>query len=74
MRQSMLCGNVEGRKDSIWFRRTYLHLMSSSEPAKWGHFQPEIILLNVRWCLRHSSKSNGGSNLVCGGILASLTF
>ena len=28
--------------------------MPSSEPFKWRHFQPEIILLNVRWYLRYS--------------------
>ena len=28
--------------------------MSSSEPFKWRHFQPDLILLNVRWYLRYS--------------------
>ena len=28
--------------------------MASSEPFKWRHFKPEIILLNVRWYLRYS--------------------
>lgn len=28
--------------------------MTSSEPFKWRHFQPEIILLTVRWYLRYS--------------------
>ena len=28
--------------------------MDSSEPFKWRHFKPEIILLNVRWYLRYS--------------------
>lgn len=28
--------------------------MTSSEPFKWRHFKPEIILLDVRWYLRYS--------------------
>ena len=28
--------------------------MPASEPFKWRHFQPEIILLGVRWYLRYS--------------------
>ncbi len=27
--------------------------MKSSDPFKWRHFQPEIIILNVRWYLRY---------------------
>jgi transposase, IS6 family len=28
--------------------------MPSSAPFKWRHFQPDLILLNVRWYLRYS--------------------
>ncbi len=35
--------------------------MTEQHPFKWRHFQPEIILLCVRWYLRYSLSYRDGS-------------
>jgi len=48
------CVAKNGRLKSFMERKSFcLHLMNPKTPFKWRHYQPEIILLCVRWYLRY---------------------
>lgn len=48
------CVAKNGRVKFCCERKSFcLHLMNPKTPFKWRHYQPEIILLCVRWYLRY---------------------
>lgn len=48
------CVAKNGRLKSFFERKSFCrHLINPKTPFKWRHYQPEIILLCVRWYLRY---------------------